>query len=80
MADCIHPNCLCLDSCEARDPYSKTPTKRDYWLAEWRSRLKLAEVRLAEAHKDDKKHWRSCVAEAKQRLKEIESGNTSQYI
>ncbi|WP_295802174.1 hypothetical protein [uncultured Microbulbifer sp.] len=22
---CIHPNCECLDYCEAEDPYSKTP-------------------------------------------------------
>jgi len=23
--NCIHPNCECLDYCEALDPYSKTP-------------------------------------------------------
>ena len=25
---CIHPDCECLDYCEALDPFSPTPTKR----------------------------------------------------
>ena len=25
---CIHPNCECLDYCEAHDPYSKTPIEK----------------------------------------------------
>ena len=25
---CIHPNCECLDYCEALDPYSKTPIEK----------------------------------------------------
>ena len=24
---CIHPNCECLDYCEAQDPFSETPKK-----------------------------------------------------
>ena len=26
-SNCIHPNCECLDYCEADDPHSKTPTR-----------------------------------------------------
>ena len=79
LADCIHPHCLCLDYCEAEDPHSKTPTVGEYWMAEWKNRLKLAEEKLKSAHKDDRKHWRACVAEAKQRIEEIENGHTSKY-
>lgn len=37
--DCIHPHCLCLDYCEAEDPYSKTPT------VDWMERKLLAEAK-----------------------------------
>ncbi len=77
--DCIHPHCLCLDFCEARDHYSKTPTNIEYWIAEWKNRLKFAEKKLKAAHKDDRKHWLACVAEAKQRLEEIQRGDTGNY-
>lgn len=26
--DCIHPDCECLDYCEAIDPWTKTPTRK----------------------------------------------------
>lgn len=45
----------------------------------WRERLELAKSKMADCHKDDKKHWRACVAEAKQRIKEIGNGHTSTY-
>lgn len=26
---CIHPDCECLDYCEAEDPFSKTPVRKE---------------------------------------------------
>ena len=55
---CIHPDCECLDYCEAADPHSKTPT------IDWVERKSLAEEKLRTCHPDDRKHWRACLAEA----------------
>ena len=27
--ECIHPDCECVDYCEAKDPYSKTPERKE---------------------------------------------------
>lgn len=51
----------------------------EHWLFEWKDRLKLAEEKSQVSHRADKKHWRACVAEAKQRIEEIENGHTSTY-
>lgn len=39
----------------------------------WRERLGLAKSKLADCHKDGRKHWDACRREAEQRLAEMQA-------